>query len=64
MTSLDLISFKKNVKDYINACGIPKEAARLILKEMYEEITKEAIAEAYKEAQEAETEAKNDRQKE
>ena len=63
MTSLDLISFRKNIKDYINTCGIPKEAARLILKEIYEETTKEAIAEAYKEAEKAETEAKNDRQK-
>lgn len=62
MTSLDLISFRKNIKDYINTCGIPKEAARLILKEIYEETTKEAIAEAYKEAEKAETEAKNDRQ--
>jgi len=57
MTSLDLISFKKNIKDYIDTCGLPKEAARLVLKELLEETTKEAIAEAYAEAKKAETEA-------
>jgi len=62
MNSLDLISFKKNIKDYINTCGLPKEAARLVLKEIYEETSKEAINEAYAEAQKAETEAKDDRQ--
>lgn len=62
MTSLDIISFKKSIKDYINTCGLPKEAARLVLKEIYEEVSKEALSEAYAEAQKAETEAKDDRQ--
>ena len=57
MTSLDLISFKKNIKDYIDTCGLPKEAARLVLKEVYEETSKEALKEAYEEANKAETEA-------
>ena len=54
MTSLELISFKKNIKDYIDTCGLPKEAVRLELKEIYEEVSKEALQEAYAEAQEKE----------
>lgn len=46
MTSLDLITLKKTIKDYIEGQPIPKEAARLVLREILEEISKEAIDEA------------------
>lgn len=59
MTSLDLISFRKNVNDYIRNChetGMPLEAIRLSLKEIIEEVSKEAVNEAYAEASQKEAE--------
>lgn len=55
MNSLDLITFKKSIKDYVDTCGLPKEASRLILKEVLEEVTKEALNEAMKELSEKES---------
>ena len=52
MNSLDLISLKKNVKDYLDTCGLPKEAIRLVLREIYEEVQKEAVNEALEQAKE------------
>ena len=50
MNSLELVSLKKNIKDELNKIKLPKEALRLILKEVYEEISREAVEEAIAEA--------------
>ena len=55
MNSLDLLTAKKTIKDYIDTCGLPKEASRLILKEVLEEVSKEALNEAMKELSEKES---------
>lgn len=55
MNSLDLITVKKTVKEYIDTCGLPKEASRLILKEVLEEVTREALNDAMKELSEKES---------
>ena len=46
MNSLDLITIKKTLKDYIDNQDVPREALRLILKEVLEEVSKEAYTEA------------------
>lgn len=46
MNSLQIISFKKTIKDYIDSQPIPKEVSRLVLKELLEEVSKEALDEA------------------
>lgn len=59
MTSLDLLSFKKNVSDYIRTCheaGMPFEAMRLSLKEILEEVSREALNEALAQTKEKEKE--------
>lgn len=60
MNSLDLISLKKNVKDYLDTCGLPKEAIRLVLREIYEEVQKEAVNEALEQAKENEEKESED----
>lgn len=63
MTSLDIISFKKNVTDYIKSCheaGMPFEAMRLSLKEILEETSRQAISEAMAQAKEQEEKEKED----
>lgn len=54
MTSLDIISFKKNIEDYCKTSGLPYEVIRLVFKEMYESISKQALNEAYQQAKEQE----------
>ena len=54
MTSLDIISFKKNIEDYCKTSGLPYEVIRLVFKEMYESISKQALDEAYQQAKEQE----------
>lgn len=46
MTSLDIITAKKAVKDFMNNLDFPKEVERLILKEIYDEAREEAYKEA------------------
>lgn len=62
MNSLDLISLKKNLKDYLDKCDIPKEAVRLVLKELYTEIQQEAVSEAMAQAQAVENEVKEEKE--
>jgi len=62
MNSLDLISLKKNIKDYLDKCEIPKEAIRLVLKELYAEIQQEAVNEAMAQAQAVENEVKEEKE--
>ena len=54
MTSLDIISFKKNIEDYCKTSGLPYEVIRMVFKEMYEGISKQALNEAYEQAKEQE----------
>lgn len=54
MTSLQLVSFKKNITDYIESQPLPKEAVRLVLKEILEDVSHKAITEALREAEERE----------
>lgn len=46
MNSIDIITMKKTIKDYIDGQPIPKEVSRLVLKELLEEVSKEALDEA------------------
>lgn len=54
MNSLDLITLKKNIEDELNKIDIPKEALRLIIKEVYEDVSKAALNEALQQAKEKE----------
>ena len=56
MTSLEIISAKKNIEDYLATLKMPKEVIRMVLKEVYAKAEKEAFEEALKEAQERENE--------
>ncbi len=62
MNSLDLISLKKNIKDYLESTKLPWEAIRLVMKELYTEIQQEAVNEAMAQAQAEE--AKQNEEKE
>lgn len=46
MNSLDLVTIKKTLKDYIDNQDVPREAMRLILRELLDEVSKEACTEA------------------
>lgn len=54
MNSLEIISLKKNLEDYLNRQQMPKEVIRLVLKEIYDEIAKASLEEAMKEIGEGE----------
>ena len=54
MTSLEIISAKKNIEDYIESLEMPKEVIRMVLKEIYARAERQAFDEALKEAQERE----------
>lgn len=56
MTSLEIISAKKNIEDYLDTLKMPKEVVRMVLKEIYAKAEREAFEEALKEAQEREKE--------
>lgn len=54
MTSLEIISFKHNIETYIESQDAPKELVRMILKDIYDKVSKEAYEEAMKETEERE----------
>lgn len=54
MNSLDILTFKKTIKDYIDSQPLPKEVVRMVVKELLEDISKEALDEAMKEIKEME----------
>lgn len=54
MTSLEIIKVKETIKTYLYSTGHPKELSRLIVKEIYEELQREALEEAISEAKEGE----------
>lgn len=54
MNSLDILTFKKTIKDYIDSQPLPKEVVRMVVKELLENISKEALDEAMKEIKEME----------
>lgn len=56
MNSLEVMSFKKSLEDYINNQTMPKEVIRLVLKEIYLGAEKSAIEEALMQAKEKEKE--------
>lgn len=59
MNSLELISFKKTIKDYIDEHADSKEQARYVLKELLEEVSKESIEEAIGQANSREVDKKD-----
>ena len=54
MNTLEIMSFEKNLKDYIKAAQLPTEVKRLVLKEIYDEVKTEALTEALTQAKEME----------
>lgn len=49
MNTLEIISFKKTLEDYINKQEMPKEVVRLVLKEIYDNVSKASLEEALNE---------------
>lgn len=54
MNSLEVYSFKANIKEYVNKSALPKEVVRLVFAELLREIEKQAIEEVYAGAKERE----------
>lgn len=54
MTSLDIVSARKTIEDYIDGLDIPKEVVRMVVKEIYQKTEKDAYAEALAQAKEKE----------
>ena len=52
MNSLDIYLAKETIKKFIREQGIPMEVARMLLKEVYEEVQAEALEEIKKESME------------
>lgn len=59
MNTLEIISFKKTLEDYINKQEMPKEVVRLVLKEIYDNVSKASLEEALNEMRKEEND--NDR---
>ncbi len=53
-TSLDVMTFKKTIEEYVKAINMPAEVKRLVLKEIYDEVKTEALTEALAQAKEME----------
>ena len=60
MTTLEILSFKKAIENYIEDSKLPKELVRMILKEIYSSVEKQAYDEAM--AQLNETKENDDEQ--
>lgn len=54
MSSLEIISFKKSIEDFIASQKLPAEVKRMVVKEIYEDVTAEAAREAMREIKEEE----------
>ena len=52
MSSLEVVTFKQSIKDYIANQSMPKEVIRMALKEIYAEVEREAYEELILEAKE------------
>lgn len=55
MTSLEIYSFKENIKRFIEAQALPKEVVRMCLAEIYAEVEKSALQELLEQAKEKES---------
>lgn len=55
MQSIDIIKAKGTIESYLNSLGMPKELQRMIVKEVYEDIQKEALNEALEEMKKEES---------
>lgn len=56
MKSIDIISFKKTLEGFIESQDMPKEVIRMVVKEVYEDVSKASLEEAMKEINEREGE--------
>lgn len=54
MTSLEVITFKKTIEDYVKSVDMPMEVKRLVIKEIYEDVHKKALEEVMSEISERE----------
>lgn len=59
MTSLDIISVKQTIENYINGLDMPKEVIRMVVKEVYQKTEKDAYEEALAQAKEREENVSN-----
>lgn len=55
MRSIDIIKAKETIKAFLNNQNMPKELQRMIVKEVYEDIQKEALNEALEEMKKEES---------
>ena len=55
MLSIDILTVKKTVEDYLESVDMPWELKRMILKEIYEKTEKKAYNEAMNEVKENES---------
>lgn len=54
MTSLEIITFKKNLEDYISSQNFPAEIKRMVLEDIYKKVAQDAFNEAMNQAKEKE----------
>lgn len=54
MTTLEILSVKKSIEDYLNAVEMPWELKRMILKDIYINVERKAYEEAMNEVKENE----------
>lgn len=57
MNSLEVLSFKKSIEDYIESSNMPKVVIGMVLKELSAKAEAEGLAEALNEAKEREKNA-------
>lgn len=59
MKSIDILTTKKSIEDYLETVEMPWELKRMILKDIYINVERKAYEESLKEAQEREKEDGN-----
>lgn len=60
MTTLEILTFKKTIENYIEESKLPKEVVRMVVKDIYSSVEKQAYEEAM--AQLNETKENDDEQ--
>lgn len=54
MNTLDILSARQTIENYINGLDMPKEVIRMVVKEVYQKTEKDAYEEALMQAKEKE----------
>lgn len=57
MNTLDILTFKKSIENFIDDSEMPKELVRMVLKEIYSSVEKQAYEEAMAQLKEGESDA-------